>query len=168
LKLYGFDNSGLSNPHVTMPEDVPAFGPMWASVIDCIQAGKIAVTTEIYDEMCHITGDVGDCIRANKAAMLLEVDDPSWNGAIYIQHFNRMRKDHAEWIAEYTMKSPAKTICIPDLSAIALAKTLGLPLVAMESSAAGSLKHKRIPDICDLENVISYSFNDFIRIEGPK
>lgn len=96
----------------------------------------------------------------------MEVDDPSWDGTGYIAHFNRMRKAHKEWIAEYAMKSPAKTICLPDLTAVALAKCLKLPLVSSESSAGDSPKHKRIPDICALEDVVPYSFNEFLKIEG--
>ncbi len=166
MKLYSFDMSGLSNPHMMMPEEIGVFQPIWACVQQSIIAGKIAVTTEIYDEMCHITGAVGACIKSHKAELVMEVDQKGWDTAAYIAHYNRMRKDHAEWIAEYSFKSPAKTICLPDLTAIALAKTLGLPVVSMESSAVGSPKHKRIPDICLLENVLHYAFNDFLEIEG--
>jgi len=149
-----------------MPEEIVLFGPIWNCVKACIGDGKIAVTKEIYDEMLHITGSVGQSIKDHKAELLLEVGDPSWDFSTYIEHYNRMRKDHEEWIAEYSFKSPAKTICLPDLTAIALGKTLSLPVVSMESSAVGSPKHKRIPDICHLENVLHYSFNDFLDVEG--
>lgn len=166
MKVYCLDTSGFSTPHVQLPEDVPHYRPAWECVIAAIEGGKIGVTAETYAEMCHITGDVGDCIRASKDKLLLEVDDLSWDGPSYIAHFNRMRKDHKEWIAEYAMKSPAKTICLRDLTAVALAKCLKLPLISSESSAGDSPKHKRIPDICKLENVVPYGFNDFLKIEG--
>ena len=149
-----------------LPEDVPLYRPIWQCVIRAIEAGKVAVTAEIYKEMCHITGDVGDCIRASKDQLLMEVDDRSWDGPRYIGQFDRMRKAHKDWIAEYAMKSPAKTICLRDLTSVALAKTLNLPLISEESSAGDSPKHKRIPDICALENVVPYSFNNFLKIEG--
>lgn len=149
-----------------MPEDVPYYRPIWECVIAAIEAGKIGVTPEIYNELCHITGEIGECIRSSKDKLLMEVDDPSWDGRGYIAQFNRMSKDHKEWIAEYAMKSPAKTICLPDLTAVALAKCLKLPLISSESSAGDSAKHKRIPDICALENVVPYSFNQFLKIEG--
>jgi hypothetical protein len=149
-----------------MPEDVALYRPVWDCVIAAIKSGKIAVTAEIYAELCHITGNVGECIRASKDRMLVEVDDCSWDSATYIFHFNRMRKAHHDWIAEYSMKSPAKTIGLNDLTGVALAKTLKLPIVSMESSAAPSPKHKRIPDICALESVIAYDFNTFLKIEG--
>jgi len=165
LKLYSFDMSGLSNPYQTMPESVPIYRPIWECVRRCIADGKIGVTTEIYEELTHIRGELGACIHRHKSALLMEVDE-GWDGARYIGEYDRMRKVHAEWIAEYTMKSPANTICLNDLTAVALAKTLGVPVVSMESRAIGSPKHKRIPDICDLEDVLHYSFNDFMTIEG--
>lgn len=149
-----------------MPEDVVLFRPIWDCVIATIESGKIGVTAEIYKEMCHITGDVGECIRASKDKLVMEVDDQSWEAPLYIAHFSRMQKTHHEWISDYTMKSPAKTICLQDLTSVALAKTLKLPLISSESSAGDSPKHKRIPDICGLENVVPYSFNDFLKIEG--
>jgi hypothetical protein len=48
-----------------------------------------------------------------------------------------------------------------DVTIIALAKTLSLPLVSMESSAVPSPKKKRIPDICPLEGVTHLTFNEF-------
>ena len=168
MKLYCLDTAGFSTPHMQMPEDVALYRPVWDCVIRTIESGKIGVTAEIYKEMCHITGDVGDCIRACKQELLMEVDDPSWDGAAYIAHFNRMRKEHREWIADYTMKSPAKTIGLRDLTAVALAKSLKLPLISSESSARDSPKHKRIPDICSLESVVPYSFNEFLKLEGAE
>ena len=53
-----------------------------------------------------------------------------------------------------------------DISIIALAKATGLPLVSMESSTGNSAKRKRIPDICDLEEVAHLTFNDFLRRAG--
>lgn len=166
MKVYCLDTSGFSTPHMQLPEDVALYRPIWDCVIATIESGKIGVTAEIYHEMCHITGDVGECIRECKDKLLMEVDDISWNSASYIGHFNRMQKVHREWIADYAMKSPAKTICLRDLTAVALAKSLKLPLISSESSAGDSPKHKRIPDICELENIVTYSFNDFIKIEG--
>lgn len=168
MKLYCLDTSGFSTPHEQLPEDIDVFRPTWDCVIKCIEGGHIGVTAEVYKEMCHITGDVGQCIKDCKAKLLMEVNDPSWDGHTYIKHFNRMTKVHAEWIAEYAFKNPSKTVGLNDMTAVALAKTLGLPLVSMESSAGDSLKHKRIPDICGLENVLHHDFNAFLRIEGAR
>jgi hypothetical protein len=166
LKVYCFDTSGLSNPHEAMPEEIAVFQPIWACVRQCIVEGRIATTAELYAEMCHITGEVGECIKANKGQMLLEVGDSSWNYAAYIALYDQMRKTHHEFISEYSQKSSAKTICLSDLTIVALAKTLGVSVVSMESRAVGSPKHKRIPDICDAEKVLHHTFNDFLMIEG--
>lgn len=118
--------------------------------------------------MCHITGQVGQCIRDCKAQLLLEVNDPAWDGPSYIAHFKRMQKAHETWIWEYARKNPTRTVGLVDLTSIALAKTLGVPLVSMESSAGDSPKHKRIPDICALEKVLCHDFNAFLRIAGAQ
>jgi hypothetical protein len=39
LKQYCFDTSGLSNPHETMPEHIPAFKALWTGTQDRIIAG---------------------------------------------------------------------------------------------------------------------------------
>jgi hypothetical protein len=151
-----------------MPEDVDVFRPVWDCVVGCIEAGQIGVTAEVYDELCHISGKVGECIRDCKSRLLMEVNDTSWDGRSYISHFKRMSKVHHEWIADYTGKNRSKTIVLNDLTAVALAKSLGLPLISMESSAGDSPKHKRIPDICGLENVLHLDFNAFLRIQGAR
>jgi hypothetical protein len=116
--------------------------------------------------MCHITGDLGECIKDHKSELELEVDDPDWDGLAYIAHYNRMRKEHAAFISEYTHMSSKKTISLNDMTIIAMAKTLGLPVVSGETSAEPSLEKKRIPDICKLEDVPHYTFNDFLEKEG--
>ena len=78
-----------------------------------------------------------------------------------------MQVDHKDFISEFTGGS-ARTICLNDLTIIALAKTLGLPLVSMErlvSEEPGS-KKRRIPNICNAEGVKHLAFNNFLRREG--
>src|SRR5262249_19409221 len=70
-KKYCFDTSGISNPLETMPEDIHESA--WTKIKACIEGGMFAVTTEIYDEMIHITGTVGECIGAKEAALVLEI-----------------------------------------------------------------------------------------------
>lgn len=54
---------------------------------------------------------------------------------------------------------------MPDLTIIALGRTLGLPVVSMEVTALPSPDKRRIPDICDLEGVVHHTFNEFLKIE---
>jgi hypothetical protein len=148
-----------------MPEHIPAFQALWAGTRAYIETGKIATTPELYAEMCHITGEVGQCIKDNKNLLSLEVDDPAWDGEAYIRHYDRMRKEYAEFISEYAHMGSKKTISLNDLTIIAMAKTLGLPVVSGEVTAQPSISKKRIPDICKLENVPHYTFNDFLEKE---
>lgn len=77
MKRYCFDNSGFSNPHETMPEDIPIYAPLWQKMKDFVLTGEIAATSEIYFQMCKIPGSFGQCLRDNKSLILMEVGDPS-------------------------------------------------------------------------------------------
>ena len=165
MKRYCFDTSGISNPLETMPEDIHK--TMWAGFCVRIEAGHIAATTEIYEEMCHIPGPVGTCIVECKKQIVVEVGENDWDWRTYIGHVQRMQVGHKNFISEFTGGS-ARTICLNDLTIIALAKTLGLPLVSMErlvSEEPGSRK-RRIPNICNAEGVEHLAFNNFLRREG--
>ncbi|HEY5069993.1 MAG TPA: hypothetical protein VII37_09385 [Candidatus Acidoferrum sp.] len=61
----------------------------------------------------------------------------------------------------------AGTVGVNDISIIALAKTLNLPVVSMESAVNNDASMKRrIPDI--LEDVQQMYFSDYCRAEGLK
>lgn len=138
---------------------------MWAGFCERVEAGLIAATTEIYSEMCHIPGDVGACLSASKATIVLEVGE-RWDWQTYLEHAQRMQVVHKDFISEYTGGS-AKTICLNDLTIIALAKTLTLPVVSMEKLVPEDIgtRKRRIPNICKAESVEHLSFNDFLRRE---
>jgi hypothetical protein len=166
MKRYCFDTSGISNPLETMPEDI--HDSMWKKLHDIIAAGAIAVTKEIYDEMIHIPGDIGTCIKKNKDKMLLEVNKGDWNWKAYVAASKAMIVTHKAFISEYTGGSP-RTICLNDISIIALAKSLAVPLVSMEKAVTSPGANKRhIPDICSLENVEHLDFSAFLRREKIK
>ena len=148
-----------------MPEDIPVYAPLWGQIRDFILSVQIATTAEIYAQMCRITGAVGQCINDSKTSLLMEVGDPSWNFAAYIQHFKRMQISYHAHISEYSHSGSKRTIDLPDLTIIALARTLALPVVSMEVTALPSPDKRRIPDICSLEGVAHHTFNDFLRIE---
>jgi Domain of unknown function (DUF4411) len=157
MKRYCFDTSGISNPLETMPEDIHA--SMWNKVSDIIVAGDIAVTQEIYEEMMHIPGNIGSCIGTNKDKLLLEVGKGDWNWQAYVTQSNAIIAAHKGFISEYTGGSP-KTVCLNDISIIALAKSLALPLVSMEKAVTSPGANKRhIPDVCALEILILVLFS---------
>lgn len=165
MKKYCFDTSGISNPVENMPDDI--YGSLWRKVVPVIEAGKIAVTTEIYDEMQgSIRSLVGACIDANRAAMVLEIGDASWDFMSYTEIVAEMQVRHHGFIAEYN-RNRRGTVGLNDISIVALAKALGLPLVSMERAASvNATARRRIPDVCELEHVEHLTFNDFLRREG--
>jgi len=166
LKRYCFDTSGFSTPHEQMPEDVRMFQPMWSSLDAFVRSGVVATTTELYEEMCRITGSFGDCIRSCKTDLIMEVDNADWDGLTYIREYERMCIEHRQYISEYTHMSSKETISLNDMTIIALAKTLKLPVVSSESSSGNSPLKRRIPDMCKMENVIHRTFVEFLRDEG--
>lgn len=158
--------SGLSSPLENMPEDIHAV--LWSRIAMIVKNGKFAVTTEIYEELEHLPGPIGDCIKANKDKLLLEIEDSDWDWQTYLAHVERMRGAYAEVISENN-GNRKNTIGFNDLSIIALAKTLGLPVISSEkklATAQDSKKRQKIPDICDCEGVLHMSFNDLLRKEG--
>jgi len=166
MKKYCFDTSGISNPHEFAPSDI--YDSLWSRINDLITTDCFAVTTEIYDEMTHIRGTVGECIKANKLLMVLEVSDPSWDWQSYVRHAATLQMKYHEYISENN-GNRAGTIGLNDLSIVALAKALNLPLVSMEKPILAADSRKRtIPNICSLEQIEHLDFNTFLRREGIK
>ena len=127
-----------------------------------------AVNVEIYNEMTHITGTVGQCIKDNQAVLVLEIGEGEWDWETYTEHNTRMQDEYKDFISEFNNNRKA-TVGLNDISIIALAKTLGLPLVHMESEVNNpdSIK-RRIPDICKSEAVPPLPFSAFCRAEKLK
>lgn len=165
MAKYCVDTSGLSHPYEEIPEDIHE--SLWKRVRSTIADNHVALTTEIFDEVVQI-GGLGDYLAANKALMLLEVGQDGWDWQQYVEHVKKMQADHKPFIREFNGGSP-KTICMNDVSIIALAKTLKLPVLSMEKRVDKSAKTKRhIPDICDAEKVEHLTFSDFCRREKYK
>ncbi len=165
MKKYCFDTSGISNPVENMPDDI--YGQIWRRVIVVIEAGEIAVTTEIYEEMQgSIQGMVGECIHRNRSSMVLEIGGKGWNHAAYTEAVTAMQLQQRDFISEYNGNS-ARTVCLADISIIALAKALDLPVISMEKPvSANAIRKRKIPDVCRDEQVEHLDFNAFLRREG--
>ena len=95
----------------------------------------------------------------------MEVDDGGWDAANYIAHATRMQVDHAQFISENN-NNRKNTICLNDLSIVALGRSLALPVISMEVPVGAAGKWRKIPNVCQIENVEHISFNDFLRREG--
>ncbi len=163
MPKYCVDTSGLSHPYEEIPEDIHA--SLWQKVRDTISTRQVAVTQEIFDEIIRIRGGLGDYLNKSKALILHEVANGSWDWQTYIKHVKKMEVVHKLYIREFCGGSP-KTVCLNDISIIALAKTLRLPVLSMEKPVDKSAKKRHIPDICAAEGVTHISFNDFCRKEG--
>lgn len=159
------DTSGLSNPLESLPEDI--FGQLWARVREIIEAGHVCCNAEIMEEMNSIEGTLGECLAACAGTMCHEVGNGDWDWPTYVEHFDRMKIEYEAFISEYNGNRKG-TVGVNDVSIVALAKTLDLPLVNMEKPNLyqPSQKKMRIPDVCKLEGVTSLDFNDFLRAEG--
>ncbi|PZR87629.1 MAG: hypothetical protein DLM68_08400 [Hyphomicrobiales bacterium] len=163
MSKYCVDTSGLSHPYEEIPEDIHA--SLWKCVRGTIAAGHVAVTEEIFDEIIRIQGSFGNYLNTNKALILYEVTKGNWNWQDYLKHAAKMGLDHKPYIREFCGGSP-KTVCLNDISIIALAKTLKLPVLSMEKPVDKNSKKRHIPDICAAEGVTHMNFNDFCRKEG--
>jgi hypothetical protein len=168
VKEYCLDTSGLSHPLQNQPEDL--FPRLWEQVHERIESGRIAVTEEIYEELAFLTGDTGACIVRSKSALVMKVGASGWDYSSYLTESTRIQTTYARFISE-NVGGRRDTICMNDISIVALAKSLGIPVVSMEVSvtASGSSSTKRrIPDICKSEGIVHLSFTDFMRREGIK
>lgn len=129
MKECCFDTSGFSNPLETMPEDIHV--AIWSQVREVIASGIVAVTPEIYAELERLRGELGDCIRNNKSQMVLEVGEGSWDWHSFTTNSAAMINSYRAFISEYNGDIKG-TVGMNDVSIVALAKTLRVPLVSME------------------------------------
>jgi len=161
---YCFDTSGLSNPKENMPLDIHE--SMWRRINQFIFDGNIGITTEIFDEMILIDGVLGEFIGNNKDKVLFEIGDNHWDWNKYLENSTRMQTIYEPFISEFN-GGVKYTLGLNDLSIIALSKTLNLPLLSMETRCnLASPKKRKIPNICDSENIRHLTFTEFLRLEG--
>ncbi|MCY4353483.1 MAG: DUF4411 family protein [Truepera sp.] len=161
---YCLDTSAISNPLLEMPEDI--YVSLWPQLIAKIESGVFCWNAEIGDELALIFGKVGDCLKSCKGLYCREVGDEDWPWRDYIETVKSWRATYYQFISEYN-GDRKNTIGLNDLSIVALAKTLWLPVVSMEKrSTNSSLKKLRIPDLCDKESIEHLSFNEFLKAEG--
>lgn len=163
---YCLDTCGFSNPLELMPDDIHR--TLWDGVKARIEAGTLCWNTEIAVELASIPGEVGQCLVDCRDEMCLEVGVGDWDYAGYLAHVERMRVTYEGVISEYNANRK-RTVGLNDISIIALAKTLNLPLLQEEKPTRtnqSSTIRMKIPDVCSAEDVKFISFNDFLRAEG--
>lgn len=148
-----------------MPEDIHT--TLWPNVISKIEAEIFCWNVEIAEEMNSIEGSVGTALNGCNGSCCFEVDKGDWDWQSYVEINNAWRDDFRQYISEYN-GNRKNTIGLNDLSIVALAHTLELPMVSMESPNLGQLSETklRIPDLCNMVGVIHYNFTQLCRIEG--
>jgi hypothetical protein len=167
MKKYCLDTSGLSTPLEFMPEDIHP--TIWTKIAELIVAGTFAASTEIYEELKHLPGPIGECLKANSDNIQMEIEE-DWDWQAYLVNYAEMEARHHDVISEHN-GNRKNTIGVNDLTIIALAKTLGLPVVSSEKKTSveqDSSRRQKIPDICAKEGVEHLNFNDLLRAEGIK
>jgi hypothetical protein len=165
MHKYCLDTSGISNPLAQMPEDI--FAGLWGKIAKLVENGFFCCTTEIADEYQHIEGNMGRRLSAHKASMVYEIGQDNWDWAAYVGHVNHIISTYRQFISEYN-SNRKNTVGLSDVSIVALAKTLNLPVVSMEGLDGGqtSATKMRIPRLCKQEGVKHLTFNDLLRAEG--
>jgi hypothetical protein len=96
--------------------------------------------------------------------------EETWDWKTYVTHYEEMKTKYESVVSEYN-GNRKNTVGLKDLTIIALAKTLKLPVVSSEkrlSAMQDSDKRQKIPDICDKEGVVHIGFNELLRAEGIK
>lgn len=165
MPKYCLDTSGLSNPILDLPEDI--FPSLWGKIIQRINSGALCWNGEISKELESIFGAVGDALKSAKASCCFEVGDDIWQWQKYLEIVEILRVKYQPFISEYN-GGRKDTVGLNDISIVALAKTLELPLISMEKDNLynPSEKRKRIPEVCRAEGVKHLTFNEFLRAEG--
>lgn len=162
---YCLDTSGLSNPLMEMPEDIHK--TLWASILSTVRAEIFCWNDEIAKEMASIPGMVGATLKGCNGSCCYEINKGSWDWSLYLTTINAWRVEYKRFISEYN-GNRKNTVGINDLSLVALAYTLNLPVVSMEKPHLGqqSQTKLRIPDLCRIVNVDHYNFTQLCRREG--
>ena len=156
--------SGFSNPIQGMPEDI--YVSLWSQICDRVKAGYFAATSEIYDELIHIPGEVGQCLKDHEAEIRLEVGAGDWGFPSYLAHCAELHPKYEPFING--TGGSKMSLSMADFSIVMLGKTLALPVVSMETACADNpgTKSRKIPDLCAAEGVVHMTFNDLLRAEG--
>lgn len=161
---YCLDTSGFSNPLLEMPDDIHK--TLWKKVISKIDAGILCWNAEIAEELESIYGLVGTCLKKCKGTCCYEVGEGDWPWLEYLKVNKEWRTRFTPFISEYN-NNRKRTVGVKDVSIVALAKTLDLPVVSMEKRHTGqaSEKNLRIPNLCDCVSVVHYDFTQWLRKE---
>lgn len=165
MPRYCLDTSGVSNPWHALPERV--FPTLWVKVRACIENDCFCWNDNIAVELRNFKGAIGDALRNRERFCRYRNGSPNWPYDDYSILLDDWKDKYRQYIREFN-KNRKHTIGLADLSIVALAKTLELPVVSMERSNPDnpSMTKLRIPDLCNREDVPHLNFVEFLEAEG--
>ena len=165
MHKYCLDTSGFSNPLMTMPEDIHK--TLWLNVVAKVKSKIFCWNPEIAEEMFSMFGMIGDALRSCNPSCCYELGKGNWDWNTYLKTNDLWKEEYRPFISEYN-NNRKSTIGLNDLSIVALAYTLGLPLVSMEvpNLVQPSQTKMRIPDLCSAVGVEHLNFTEICRKEG--
>lgn len=165
MHRYCLDTSGFSNPVMELPSAV--FVSLWPQVVSLIESKAFLWNVEIAEELTSIVGTVGETLVSCNGTCCVEVGQGEWPWEEYISVVGEWRNSYSQYISEYN-GNRKNTISLNDLSIVALAKVVRLPILSMEKRNTGQPSNTklRIPDLCDREGVEHLTFNNVLVREG--
>ncbi len=148
-----------------MPEDIHK--TLWQNVVAKVETEIFCWNPEIAEEMSSIYGIIGDALNSCNGSCCYELGKGSWDWIAYLKTYDLWKKQFGQFISEYH-NNRKNTIGLNDLSIVALAHTLNLPIVSMETPNLGqpSSTKMRIPDLCIAVDVQHLNFTYICRKEG--
>ena len=165
MKKFVLDTSGLSKPIQDMPPH--RHKRLWNCIKQSIGNGVFATTEEVFEEeMLLLPDGIGAYMADNRSSIVLDFGDPYVNWNDYVITANEMQILYRE-STQRTLQGRTDTVGIKDISVVALAKVLNLPLVseaALIHDTSQTYKRK-IPNVCAEYSVKHLSFNEFIDAE---
>lgn len=151
LSPYSFDTSALIDgleryyPQETFPA-------LWENVDELIQARRLLISEEVWEEACHCDAAVRDWATPRRDAIVVPTDE------VITTHVSRIGQRYPTWTVD------GRNQADPFVVAVGLAH--GAIVVTGERSNAGSDAKPKIPYACREFGVRSLSFLDFVRNEG--
>lgn len=162
---YCLDTSGVSKPWLELP--VRVFPTLWLKVWDRIENDCFCWNDEIAQEIDRLDDPLRKKLKSREHVCRFRNDSTLWPYGNYSNLILEWERKYSQYIQE-NHGNRTGTIGRADLSIVALAKTLTLPIVSMErpNTSSPSKTKIRIPELCKRENITHLNFVEFLEAEG--
>ena len=133
------------------PEEV--FPSLWVRLEECIAAGTIKCSEEVYVELEKKDDGIHDWLKRQKQAVVVQIDDSIQLAVL------ALLDEHPRLVDTHRQRSQA------DPFVIATAQVLGATVVTGEKPR-GKLDIPKIPDVCEQRSIPCISFLQMLRELG--